>query len=94
MAQRNFYLACYDIANAKRLKAALLEIRQYAVGGQKSAYELSLTAAERVLLLEALSALLDVDEDRFFLLSLDPRSTMIPLGIAQSPFEHDFFYID
>ncbi len=93
MSQRRFYLACYDISDDKRLRGALKLVRAHAVGGQKSAHEVMLSVAERTVLLEEMSYLLDMEEDRFLLITLDPRSRITTLGVAVAPLPQDFFYI-
>lgn len=93
MSHRRFYLACYDVSDDKRLRAALKLIRGHAIGGQKSVHEVMLSAGEKQKLVEELSYLLDFDEDRFLLISLDPRSRITTLGKAVSPLPQDFFYI-
>ncbi|HGG59848.1 MAG TPA: CRISPR-associated endonuclease Cas2 [Gammaproteobacteria bacterium] len=93
MSQRRFYLACYDVTDDKRLREALKLVRPHAVGGQKSAHEVMLNEKEKRSLLEDLGYLLDLDEDRFLLISLDPRSRISTLGIAVPPLAEDFFYV-
>lgn len=93
MANRRFYLASYDVANDKRLREALKLIRAHAVGGQKSVHEVMLSEAEKIELIEELSYLLNMDEDRFLLISLDPRSNISTLGKAIKPLAEDFFYV-
>jgi len=73
MTHRNLFLAAYDVAEPRRLSAALRLARRYATGGQKSVHELYLTAAERLRLLADMMLLLDKSEDRFLLLRLDPH---------------------
>lgn len=93
MSNRLFYLACYDVADDKRLREALKLIRAHAVGGQKSVHEVLLSGAEKAELLENLSYLLDTEKDRFLLISLDPRSNISTLGVAVKPLAEDFFYL-
>lgn len=93
MTQRFLHLACYDVSEPRRLSAALKLARVYATGGQKSVHELFLTLAERTTLVEDMSALLDLDTDRFLLLRLDPRSRVHTLGKAVTPADPDYFYI-
>jgi CRISPR-associated protein Cas2 len=90
---RQFYLAAYDVSCPRRLHAALQLIKGHATGGQKSAYECWLSAAERAELLHNISLVLDMAADRFLLLGLDPRSPPHTLGIAASPADPGFFYI-
>ena len=93
MKQRQLYLAAYDVACPKRLVAALKILRAYATGGQKSVHEIYLTAAERTALMEDMSALLDLDTDRFLLLRLDPRSQVLTKGQGTAPSDPDYFYV-
>ena len=93
MIQRNLHLAFYDIAEPRRLIAALKLARAYATGGQKSVHELFLTPAERNNLVEDMSVLIDFDTDRFLLLRLDPRSKVHTLGKAIQPADPDYFYV-
>lgn len=85
MPKRDLFLAAYDVANPRRLLAALHLTRAYASGGQKSVHEVHLTPAERVRLLHDMAALLDLSEDRFMLIRLDPRSKVETLGKARPP---------
>ncbi|MGF1547014.1 MAG: hypothetical protein ACFCUG_06785 [Thiotrichales bacterium] len=93
MTTRYFHLACYDVSDQRRLHEALKIVRQYARGGQKSVHEVLLSETEKRQVLEELSYLLDLDTDRFLLVSLDPRSRITTLGKAIAPFEQDYFYI-
>ena len=93
MAERDLYLAAYDVASPSRLAAALALVRGYATGGQKSVHEVFLTPAERRELVHAMALLLDEDEDRFFLLRLDPRARTYALGLAAKPIDPDYFYV-
>ena len=76
MPHRDLHLACYDVAEPRRLIAALKLARRYATGGQKSVHELFLTPAERDALVADMAELLVLAEDRFLLLRLDPRSKL------------------
>ena len=93
MPHRDLHLACYDVAEPRRLSAALKLARRYATGGQKSAHELFLTPAERDTLVADMRALLDGATDRFLLLRLDPRSKLFALGKAVAPADPDYFYV-
>jgi len=85
MTQRTLYLAAYDVCEPRRLAAALKLVRGYASGGQKSAYEIHLTDAERRQILGAMERLLDLGEDSFALVRLDPRATVQTLGKGVAP---------
>ena len=93
MTQRDFFLAAYDVAAPRRLRAALALVRGYATGGQQSVHEIFLTVAERRELLHAMAQILDEAADRFFLLRLDPRSRTYALGVAARPADPDYFYL-
>lgn len=93
MSHRDLHLACYDVAEPRRLTAALKLARRYATGGQKSAHELFLTPAERDKLVADMRALLDLSTDRFLMLRLDPRSRVHTLGKAVQPADPDYFYV-
>lgn len=93
MLKRDLYLACYDMAQPRRLSAALKLARAYATGGQKSVHEMYLTPAERAQLIEDMSVLLQHDTDRFLLVRLDPRSRVHTLGRAVVPVDPDYFYV-
>lgn len=93
MAQRDLYLAAYDISEPRRLNAALKRTRAYATGGQKSVHELFLTPVERQKLVADMSVLIDMATDRFLLLRLDPRSRVHTLGKAVAPADPDYFYV-
>lgn len=93
MTQRTLYLAAYDVSDPRRLVQALHVLRNYATGGQKSVFECFLTPGERHALVAEVSAVLDLDEDRFFLVRLDPRSKVQVLGIAVKPADPAYLYI-
>ena len=89
---RDLYIAAYDITSARRLRTTLKLVKGHATGGQKSAYECFLTAAERRDLLNGVRTVIDPRKDRFLLIRLDPRSRVHTLGIAEEPRDPPFFY--
>ncbi len=93
MSNRDFYLAAYDVSSPRRLAAALALVRGYTTGGQKSVHEIYLTPGARHELLHNMALLLDEDEDRFFLLRLDPSARTYALGVAAKPADPDYFYV-
>lgn len=93
MSDRDFYLAAYDVAEPRRLAAALDLVRGYATGGQKSVHEVFLSVGERSDLLRGMMLVLDETTDRFLLLRLDPRARCHTLGVATAPVDPDFFYV-
>jgi len=85
-------LATYDIRSPRRLRATRHVIRGYAAGGQKSVYECFLSQGEKTRLSSQIEKILNREEDSFMLLRLDPRASVITLGIAAPPENPDFFY--
>lgn len=92
MKDRDLYLAAYDIADSTRLRHALHAVKGYATGGQKSVFECFLSSGEQGSLLFEIRETLDLDEDAFLLLRLDPRAKTITLGIAVAAEDPPFFY--
>jgi CRISPR-associated protein Cas2 len=90
---RDLYLAAYDVADARRLRAALDLVRGYATGGQYSVHECWLTPAERAQLIVDAASILNEEEDRMLLLRLDPRGAAITLGVAVAPADPSCFYV-
>ena len=93
MSQRSLFLAAYDVSDPGRLRRALIVLKGYATGGQKSVFECWLTPGETKALLAEIAAELDMVEDRFFLIRLDPRSKTQALGIAVKPVDPSWFYV-
>lgn len=92
MPKRTLYIAAYDIRDDKRLGETLDVVKGYATGGQKSAYECFLTDAERRALITEVRDVMDLSEDRFLLVRLDPRCRIYTLGVAVRPEDPTFFY--
>ena len=93
METRSLYLAAYDVAHRRRLRAALELVKGYSTGGQKSVHECFLTAGEKAQLLHDMALVLEEDEDSFLLLRLDPRSRVFALGKAIEPVDAPYFYL-
>lgn len=89
---RSLHVAAYDIRDAARLRRALKAVKSYASGGQKSAHECWLAPAETVSLMDDMRGVMDACEDRFALIQLDPRRSVITLGCASVPADPDFYY--
>lgn len=92
MTERNLFIAAYDITDPDRLRQGLEIVKGYATGGQKSAYECFLNLAERKQMLGDMREALDLSDDRFMLIRLDPRSRVHTLGIAAAPADPAYFY--
>lgn len=93
LTDRELFLAAYDVADPRRLRAALDLVRGYATGGQYSVHECWLTPVERAQVLADAAAILDAEQDRLLLVRLDPRGAAITLGVAQRPADPNCFYI-
>lgn len=93
MTHRILYIAAYDISDPARLRDGLKVLKGYASGRQKSVFECFLTAAERQELLARVRAVIDKEEDRFFLVRLDPRGKVRTLGKAVKSEDPPWFYV-
>jgi len=91
--QRLLYLAAYDVHDAKRLRRALQILKDYACGGQKSAFECYLTHSERRELLQRIEQVLDTAEDCFMIIRLLDRDAVDVLGAAVKPADELYSYI-
>jgi CRISPR-associated protein Cas2 len=92
MAERDLWIAAYDVRDPRRLRLALRVLKAYSTGGQRSVFECFLTEAERKQLLAEIREVL-APEDSFLLVMLDPRAPVRTLGIAVPPADPPFFYI-
>lgn len=94
METRSLYLAAYDVADPRRLRAALDLVKGFSTGGQKSVHECFLTEGERARLLADAAMVLEEAEDSFLLLRLDPRARVYTLGKGVPPVDAPYFYVD
>ncbi len=91
---RKLYLVCYDIAHPRRLRQALAIVRDYALGGQKSAHECWMTEDERTELRARMRQLIDPAEDRFLIAPLNAGARFRTLGRGRPPENPDWFYVE
>ncbi len=91
---RSLYIAAYDVRHPRRLRMALNILRDFSTGGQKSVFECYLNKTEKSELLQRIEAALDIEEDSFALVRLNARGSVRTLGIAVTPSDPDFFYVD
>jgi|SRR5690606_3798767 len=89
---RSLYLVAYDVCNPRRLYKVCRYLKRYKVGGQKSVFELWVTPAELRTIRADLDELMDAQEDRLHVLSLDPRMKPRCYGKA-STFTAQYFCI-
>jgi CRISPR-associated protein Cas2 len=93
MSQRKLYIVAYDVSCPRRLRRMLGVCKDYATGGQKSVFECFLSDGEKDELLTRIAVELDFEEDRFFVLRLDPRGKVRARGVAVKPADARFFYV-
>ena len=91
--KRNLYIVAYDIADPKRLRKVHQVVKQYATGGQKSAFECFLSNGERVELIKQGCSLIDPKVDRFALIPVNQQGETIVTGIALPAVDPDFYYV-
>ncbi len=80
--KRHLTLVAYDIAEDRRLGHVCRYLSGYKVAGQKSVFEIWVTAAELARIHADLAALIDPAEDRVHFLGLDPRMKPLLYGRA------------
>lgn len=91
--QRSLYLVAYDIRQPKRLRRMLYVLKDYASGGQKSAFECYLTMTERKELLVRVEQTMDEEEDAFLVIKLISRDAVATMGIAVKPADELYTYL-
>ena len=93
MTHRRLFLVAYDVCHPGRLQRTLRVVKDYACGGQKSAYECYLTEAERRRMLLRVEFELDLSEDRFMVVPLRAGGAVHCLGTAVPARDAGFVYI-
>lgn len=89
---RRLFLIAYDITDNKRLSRVRHCLKGYSTGGQKSVYECFLSEGEKQEIVSKISLLIEPDEDRVHIFTMDGRSRTHTLGIALQPKDPSFFY--
>lgn len=90
---RTLYLIAYDICDGRRLQQVRHFLKGYSTGGQKSVYECFLTYGELNYVQKSLQELIDDEEDRVHIFTMDGRSRTHTLGIGVQPHDPAYFYI-
>jgi len=90
--KRGLTLVAYDIADERRLGRVCRYLTGYKVAGQKSVFEIWVTAAELARIRSDLAEFIVPDEDRVHFLGLDPRMKPLLYGRA-AHFTANFFAI-
>lgn len=88
------YIAAYDIASPRRLRAAHKILLDYAIGRQKSVFECELDDNQRDELCQRMSVLINPDEDRFMLLPASRQRPWLTMGCAPTRHSESFFLFD
>lgn len=91
--QRQLYLVAYDIRDPKRLYRMLYILKEYASGGQKSAFECYLSDGEKKELLDRCMQVMLCEEDALLVMRLKNQEEINILGKAVHPINEDYTYI-
>ncbi len=90
--RRTLCLVAYDVREPKRLIHMLHTVKDFACGGQKSAFECWLSGREKNELLQRAQSVM-ADEDAFLLVRLSVKDTVFTLGIARPARDEAFLYL-
>lgn len=90
---RQLFLVAYDIRNSRRLYRIHRILKDYASGGQRSAFECYLSAAERKELLERAGVEINSNEDTFLIIRITSPQTVKTLGKAVKPADEFYTYL-
>ena len=66
------YIVTYDISDPKRLRRVFRTMKGYGDPLQYSVFQCDLSASERILMVEALSAIINQREDQVMLINIGP----------------------
>lgn len=86
------YLVAYDVKDDKRLNEVHSIVKDYAIGGQKSAFECFLSYQQHQTIRQRLQAAIDTEIDRIMIIPINANK-LATLGTAIPPKNLDFFYI-
>lgn len=90
---RQLYLVAYDIREPKRLRRTHQVLKDYACGGQKSAFECYLSNTERKELGERIEQCMDMTKDTLLLIRLNTTDNVNALGVAAKPADELYTYL-
>jgi CRISPR-associated protein Cas2 len=90
---RTLYFVAYDVRRPSRLRLALRVLKDYASGGQKSAFECYLSPGEKKELMDRIQSVLDLTVDAFVVVRMAERRTTAVLGKAIQPLDELYTYI-
>ncbi len=90
---RTLFLIAYDITDDGRLSSMREFLKGYSTGGQKSVYECFLTDGELVHVKKVIDEMIDEEDDRVHIFTMDGRSRTHTLGIGVQPKDPEYFYV-
>ncbi len=90
---RQLYLVAYDVRDPQRLRRVHRVLKEFACGGQKSAFECYLTRSEREELVARVEECMDTDEDALLVIRLQGQDDVSTLGIAVKPADELYTYL-
>lgn len=90
---RTLYLIAYDITENRRLNSVRYFLKGYSTGGQKSVYECFLSDGELRSVKDSIQRLIDEEDDRVHIFTMDGRSRTHTLGIGIQPKDPEYFYV-
>ncbi|MBC6907362.1 CRISPR-associated endonuclease Cas2 [Saccharophagus sp. K07] len=90
---RQLFLVAYDVRHPRRLQRVHQVLKDYACGGQKSAFECYLSAGELRELISRIDQIMDAEEDSFLVIRLASRDAVETLGKAVKPADEFYTYL-
>lgn len=96
---RNTYLVCYDVSDAKRLRAVFRKMRDFGDHLQFSVFECQLSRADLARCRQALSEIIHHDFDQVLFIDLGPSEgrgdrVITALGKPYTPIDAACFVVD
>lgn len=90
---RQLYLVAYDVRDPKRLRRTHHVLKDFACGGQKSAFECYLSQIERNELIARTQQHMELAEDALLIIRLNAPDSVITLGKAVKPADEHYTYL-
>ena len=90
---RSLFLIAYDVRNPRRLRHVHHVLKDFASGGQKSAFECYLSQSEHKELLQRVTQQMDGNEDALLMIKLGARDAVELLGKAIKPMDESYTYL-
>ena len=90
---RTLFLIAYDVRHPRRLRHVHQVLKDFASGGQKSAFECYLSPSECKELLHRVALVMDCHEDALLLIKLGASNSVELLGKAVKPLDETYTYL-